>query len=380
MTLKGKGLFIWKLHRIAGGEVHSMAAKARDAGLTHVIIKLADGPSAYNESLFGPATSAFRAAGIQVWGWVWLWLREPIKEAEIAGQGIRTFELDGLFVNAEHPAKGKPQEAGAYMDALRTAAPDCTVALSSYRYPDRHTSFPWREFLTRCDLDAPQMYWVGETPAECVHSSLAEHRGFSFARPVIPTGAAFGEQYGDSYFRAQPAEIVEFLDAVRARDLPAASFWSWDWAEAHGPDLWEAIAEYDWPISTAPDIAERFWDALVTGDLDALVSLYHKDAIYVTGRHSAQGPAGIRTQFSDLLDMLPEAQFHQEELRRDGSIRFLHWSATSAGSQVRRGRDTIGVRAGKIQYHSSSYRLVTNQENPAARDDSTSSTTLAAAG
>jgi hypothetical protein len=113
----------------------------------------------------------------------------------------------------------------------------------------------------------------------------------------------------------------------------------------------------------------------VTGDLDALVSLYHEDAIYVTGRHSAQGPTGIRAQFSELLDMLPEAQFHQEELRRDGSIRFLHWSATSAGSQVRRGRDTIGVRAGKIQYHSSSYRLVTNQENPAARDDSTSNTT-----
>jgi len=72
MTLQGKGMYIWKLHRIAGGNVQAMVDKAKAAGLTHVIIKIADGSSAYNVDLAGPAADAFKAAGLQVWGFAWL--------------------------------------------------------------------------------------------------------------------------------------------------------------------------------------------------------------------------------------------------------------------------------------------------------------------
>ncbi len=359
MPLQGKGMYIWRLGRIAGGDVQAMAEKAANAGLTHVIIKVADGATPYNEELGRAARDAFRAAGLQVWGWAWVWMREPLHEAAIAAECINALALDGFVIDAEHPAKGRALEAAAYMGALRGLQPHFPVALSSYRYPHVHGSFPWETFLVQCDLNMPQMYWVGESPSECVRYSVAKHRSLPSARPIVPTGAAFGEHYGNSYFRAQPADVVEFLDAVRDSDLPAANFWSWDWTEQHGPDLWDAIAGYDWPVPATPtlDLAEQFWTALTAGDLDALADLYHDNAVYISARRAAQGPAAIRAVFSDLLELLPEAQFEQEELRAEDNVRFLRWSATSAAGSVRSGLDTIGIRAGRIQYHASSYQL-----------------------
>ena len=110
-----------------------MVNKAKDAGLTHVIIKIADGASAYNVDLAGPAVDAFKAAGIPVWGWAWLWMREPFQEAEIAAHRSNTLELDGFIINAEHPAKGKAQEARAYMNTLRELLPDLPLALSWHK-------------------------------------------------------------------------------------------------------------------------------------------------------------------------------------------------------------------------------------------------------
>ncbi len=364
MTLQGKGIYIWKLHRVCNGHVQTMVNNAQEAKLTHVIIKIADGASAYNVDLAGPATDAFKAAGIQVWGWAWLWMTAPFQEAEIAAHRIKTLNMDGFIINAEQPAKNKSAEANIYMETLRERLADFPVPLgfSSYRYPNLHTSLPWQEFLTPSDLNLPQMYWVGETPADCVQHSVAKHQAFTFARPIIPTGAAFGEQYGSSFFRAEPAEIVEFMDTVRAKDLPAANFWSWDWTDAHGPDLWNAIANYDWPLAEAQslDVAEQYWNALLNKDLDALAALYHDNAVFITAGHAAQGPAEIRAQAKAFLDSLPNAEFTKIELRPEDNVRFLHWSATTENGHIAGGLDTIGVRAGKIQYHSSSYLLMSN--------------------
>jgi len=353
MALTGKGIYIWQLHRIAGGNVSAMVDKARDANLTHVIIKIADGNHLYNANLIEPAANAFRAAGVQVWGWAWLWMRDALQEAETAAGRVQALELDGFVINAEDPVKGKIQDAQTYMSALRNRLPDLPIGLSSYRYPQLHRSLPWEAFLTRCNLNLPQMYWVGESPAECLQNSIIQHQAFPFAKPIIPTGASYGEQYGGTYFRAQPAQIVEFLDAVRANHLPAANFWSWDWTEAHGPDLWQAIANYNWP--TTPDVAQQFWQALTAGDLDAVAALYHHNAVYITATQTVQGPTHIRAAFAQLLHALPDAEFHQDQLRQENNLRFLHWSATSTAGQIRNGVDSIGIRAGKIQYHSSSY-------------------------
>ena len=191
---------------------------------------------------------------------------------------------------------------------------------------------------------------------DVIENVVARHQDFPFARPIIATGAAYGEHYGSSYFRSSPSEIVEFLDTVRASGLPAANFWSWDWVDAHGPDLWDAIADYNWPGADPPteDIAEQFWAALTAGDLDSLTTLYHDNAVYITAGRAVQGSTAIRAEFGDLLNKLQDGRFHLEEIIVEENVRFLRWSA----DQLRNGLDTLGIRAGKIQYHSTSYQLL----------------------
>jgi ketosteroid isomerase-like protein len=359
MTLAGKGIYVWRLNRIARGHVPTMVSKARDAGLAHVLIKVADGTEAYNGELLPSAVEGFHGAGIQVWGWAWIWLREPENEATVAAQLATDLGLDGFIVDAEHPAKGHQAESELYMQVLRDRVGAFPIGLSSYRYPAMHTTLPWETFLSRCDWNLPQMYWIDEVPADCFNRSLAQHMALPAARPVVPTGAAYGETYGNLYFRAEPAEITAFLDAVRGAGLAGANFWSWDWTEMYGPDLWQAIAGYEWPaaVENLPDAAERFWAALTAGDLEAIPALYHDNAVYVSAGQMVQGPEAIQSMIAELLRRLPEATFVLDELRTEGNVRFLRWSASSAAGRVEEGLETIGVRAGRIQYHSSTYHI-----------------------
>jgi hypothetical protein len=75
MALTGKGFFIWKIRDCEGGSASAIASAAADAGLSHVLIKIADGMNQYNvDSTTGndyvPAVvQALHAAGIQAWGW-----------------------------------------------------------------------------------------------------------------------------------------------------------------------------------------------------------------------------------------------------------------------------------------------------------------------
>jgi hypothetical protein len=361
MTLAGKGIYVWQLNRIARGHVATMASKARDAGLTHVLIKVADGTTPYNSELLPAATEALHGAGIQVWGWSWIWLRAPEDEARVSAELVTELGLDGFVVNAEHPAKGRAGEAELYMAVLRERVGGLPIGLSSYRYPQLHTTLPWETFLSRCDWNLPQMYWIDETPADCFSRSLAQHKALPSARPVVPTGAAYGETYGTLYFRAEAAEITAFLDTVRSAGLAGANFWSWDWTEQYGPDLWQAIAAYEWPApeDDLPDAAERFWEALTAGELETIAALYHDNAVYVSAGRMVQGPEAIREMIAELLERLPQAAFEMEELRVDGNVRFLRWHASSPAGTVEEGLETIGVRAGRIQYHSSTYHITT---------------------
>ncbi len=64
MSLKGKGFFIWKIINSEKGDPKTIARTAKDAQLTHVILKIADGAFPYNvnrqtnEDYVGPVVEA----------------------------------------------------------------------------------------------------------------------------------------------------------------------------------------------------------------------------------------------------------------------------------------------------------------------------------
>jgi hypothetical protein len=271
-VLRGKGMWIWQidrlLKRIEGRPGPAdlnrrLADMAAHGGLTHVLVKIADGASPFNLGPGGtdrvrPLVDALRAAGVGVWGWQFVYgfrpHADPAKvvdippemQAEVAIRRIEQFGLDGFVVNAEGDFKGQPGRATRYMERLRADLPELPIGLSSYRFPSLHRTFPWAEFLAHCDLDMPQVYWFNTPPAESLRRTLDEHARLPHARPVFPTGAAYLMEGGIS---ATPEAIDAFLTAARATfDLAGANFFQWNSALDAG--RWDAIAAHDWPHST----------------------------------------------------------------------------------------------------------------------------------
>lgn len=359
MLVEGKGLYIWKIHRCQNGDPAAIARRAMDAGLTHVLIKIADGRSAYNVDLAERVSDSLKGAGIEVWGWQFVYGDEPFREADIAYHRIKTLGLDGFVVNAENDYLGKFAEAMAYMERLRSRLPDLPIGLSSFRYPHYHPQFPWTEFLTHCDVNMPQVYWVkSNNPAEQLDRCQAQFQAIYPVRPIIPTGAAYAE-YG---WRPTTEEVVEFLRHARKVGFPAVNFWNWDYAGSpEGDDLWHVMAAFKWPVATpARDIALRLFDLLNKGGAAPILPLYRADAVLVTADKVFRGRDEVRGYYVDLLaNRLPAATFRAEIAASEGPYRHVRWDAFGAanGRTVTDGQDTLGLREGLIQFHTSIYRI-----------------------
>lgn len=364
MTLQGKGFYIWQIKNCEGGNPEAIAAKAQAANLTHLLLKIADttfafGFDRFNNDITAPVADALRNRGLQVWGWHYVKGNDPGGEARIAVQRTQQLRLDGYVIDAEveYKAPGKAAAARAFMDELRAGLPNLPVALSSFRYPSFHKELPWREFLERCDLNMPQVYWEqAHNPDVQLARSVSEFANTSlvgFIRPVVPTGSA----YGTGGWRATPDDLRVFFQKARELGLEAANAYSWDWAASPGnTDLWDAVAQVDWAVETPQisgrDIVGDYFTALNTKDLDSLLALYHPNAAHVTARRTIVGAEAIRDHYSDLLtNLLPDAAFTLLDSTGQDPTRIFTWSATSSAGNVIDGNDTLGLRDGLIQYH-----------------------------
>ena len=281
--LGGKGYFVWRVARLLsrpGLRTPEAAAKrAKQAGIEHVIVKIADGEDPYplpqgdsdgrQEAATTALIAALRRAGINVWGWAFAYGDpiDPEKQATTFAARARHFELNGLVVNAEDLGNrrwsrpGGDARARNYMAALRHAldgVDGLLLAFSSYRYLRYHPSFPFAAFLEGCDIAMPQVYWVARGEGDAIYNLRRSYEDYQKEFPnklYVPIGAAYGEHYGqkaDRYFwSANPRQIYRFMDQSRAMGLPAVSFWSWEHAlfdEANqsynGSELWDAVANY----------------------------------------------------------------------------------------------------------------------------------------
>lgn len=257
MTLRGKGQYIWQVPEAERGNPQAIAQAAQEARLSHVLIKVAEGVWRYNVTQQGidlvqPVIEALHAVGIEVWGWQYVYGNNPNGEAAVAIRRCRELDLDGYVINAEAEYKqpGKAPAAELYTRQVREGIPShIPLALSSYRWPYFHLELPWREFLARCDLNMPQVYWIhGTNPPGQLQRTLVEFERLSRERgvrhaPIFPTGAAFRE-HG---WQPTPAEVLAFMQAAEEFGLEGFNFWRWGHARHYG--YWEMIAAYHWPGS-----------------------------------------------------------------------------------------------------------------------------------
>lgn len=361
MTLTGKGMMIWKIPNCEEGNASAIARVAASSGFSHVLVKIANDTRPYNvdssgRDLIMPVVDALRAKGIQVWGWHYVYGYDPIGEAKIAISQTRKYALDGYVIDAEVEYKQTGREAVAktFMSELRKGLPSTPVALSSFRWPTFHRSFPFSAFLEKCDLNMPQVYWMqAHNPDYDLKRCVSEFRALTPFRPIVPTGPAYGE--GGWYPSA--SEVKLFLDTARSLDLKAANFYSWDYSRLHLIPVWNEIVKYNWPAQSSlpaptPDPVILFFDALNSKQTDLMLQIYAPNAVLVTPQQTIQGNDNIRAFYGQMLaNQLNNGDFRitTKEIK-DNSIHFT-WTCNSKRGIVSNGKDTIGLKDGKVIYH-----------------------------
>lgn len=370
MTLQGKGYYIWKVQNCEGGDPNAILAAAKQADLSHVLIKVADRDKIYNYDaarkidLVAPLVPLLKSQGIQVWGWQYIYGADPLGEARMAIQRVKQLDLDGFVVNAEVEFKepGKDIIARKYMTELRNALPDTPVALSSYRFPSYHPQFPFKEFLNFCDYNMPQVYWQNShNPDVQIIKTVREFQALTPFRPIIPTGAA----YSAGSWAPTPDDETLFLQTCKTIGLTGANFWSWDFARKNLPALWDQIAEFPWPSTPPPkDLPELYIEALNNQDVVKLAIMYSANAVHVNFRRTVQGNAAILTWFYTFLNQIfPKGRFKLTGVSGSGNSRHFTWEAVSeTGFSITNGNDTLGITNGKINYHYT-YFTVTDPNN-----------------
>lgn len=357
-TLEGKGMFIWKIPNCERGVANTIAAVAQAAGLTHILIKVANGIYPYNfdrdrnQDLVPEVAQALRSRGIQPWGWHYVYGRDPLNEARIAIRRVREMNLDGYVINAEIEYKqpGKKAAAEQFMNTLRSGLPNTPLALSSFRYPAYHPQLPWREFLEKCDYNMPQVYWMhAHNPGIQLRQSVRQFQSLNPFRPIIPTGAAFAE-HG---WKPAPAEIKELLQTAQILNLSAVNFWSWDASRGAHTDLWNEVANYNWSENIpVADITQQYIDSLNSRDVEKVLNLYLPQAVHINAARTIQGSTAIRSWYNSLFNQLmPNASFTLTGFSGIGNSRHLTWTATFTSGRVLNGNDTFGLSDGKIGYH-----------------------------
>jgi len=261
-VLTGKGIFIHKLKDCEGGDPVAQAEAAHAAGLTHILLKILDGPWSYNQrssyvagrqvwvdDIILPAVKAFQARGIAVWGWQYTYLVGPVQEADAAIERVRALALTGFVIDGEAEWKTAGESRiQQYLSRLR-AGLNVPIGFSSYRYPGYHP-MPWKTIAQYVDVMLPQVYWEqAANPDAQLKRCLQEYADkkiVGWTKELVPTGSA----YNRGAWSATPAQIKLFLDTAQKHNLKAANFW--DWAYARRLGLWETIATYPWSAGTVP--------------------------------------------------------------------------------------------------------------------------------
>ena len=364
--LQGKGMYLWRVDRVENGNADAIGRVAKEAGLSHVLLKVADGRGPYNidwdtnTDWCPPVVEALRARGIEVWGWQYIYGRDAVKEAREAIKRVKQFNLDGFVVNAEKEfkVKGMDVPAKTYMKELRSGIPNTPIGFSTYRYPSYHRPLPFEVFLEYSDINMPQVYWVqANNPGAQLLKSYREYQGLSVVREYFPTGAAYKE-HG---WTATPEQVTAFMEAVKEQGMRGCNFWEWSWARANNSALWDPVKNFDWPApgtNEPADITIRFLDAVNSRDPVKVASLYSNNAVHVTGQRTIQGPSQILGWYNEMLKQkLPNASFHITGSSQRDNIRTVTWTAISSTGRVLDGKDSLGIKNDKIAYHYSYFTV-----------------------
>jgi len=240
-----RSMYIWKLRPIieAEGSVARVVSKARQARISALWVKIADGASEYR-NITGSMAARFtelidrcHAANIEVWGWHvphCATMQRVQAEVSCIRNISSAFALDGLIMDAEHGSgffQGGTAEADRYAKGMKAVAATIgkPLAVSSHDIPQNMAGWlpKFNEIAAESDLNFPQVYYGGSPSVE--HRLVRAEDGNSHLTvPFCPVGAAWiGDGGGCASATACAERGREFIRLVKEREYQEYSFWHW---------------------------------------------------------------------------------------------------------------------------------------------------------
>jgi hypothetical protein len=227
----GQGMWIWQVAATEGGDVARIAARARDAGLSFVVVKAAHGAQRWPQ-FSAELVDALHAAGLRVCAYQRALARRPASEARVLAGAVAS-GADCLVIDAEIEYEGRYAQAAAYVRALRAAVgPEVPVGFTGFPFVDLHPRFPYSVFLGPggADVNLPQVYWrmIGVSVTGAMSRTWAQNA--IYGRPLRPIGQLFGGTSG--------ADALRFRALAAAGGASGVSWWVWQHAT---PAHWRAL-------------------------------------------------------------------------------------------------------------------------------------------
>src|SRR5439155_5117762 len=239
----GKGMWIWQLPAVEGGNTDQIVARAVRSGLRQLWVRVGDSRRGfYGNDVLDPLVAKAHARGIRVIGWGFPFLYDPEGDARWSGQALAWHDgsgnrLDGFSSDIEMSTEGvalSEKRVAVYLGEVRQAAGNRTLVATVYRPTDKLWApgrYPYATIARYVDAFAPMVYWGCVEPGAAAYETIAR---LAALRPVHLIGQGYDMGPEGGRIGAPSAdEIRRFLDVARRGGALGASLWSWQHANAN---------------------------------------------------------------------------------------------------------------------------------------------------
>ena len=247
-------MWIWKHRLTEGGDADAVVARATDAGLRQLWVRVGDSRDGfYGADYLSTLVPKAHRAGLAVIGWGFPYLHDPVADAAwsidaVSWRGPDGSRLDGFSPDIELASEGvvlTERRITLYLGLVRPAGGNMPLIATVYRASDArwNGTYPYRAIAPYVDAFAPMVYWGCVEPGRATLESIER---LATLRPVHVIGQGYDAGPEGGRLGAPSAEeTVRFLDVARRNGALGASFWVWQSMPA---PQWAALSTFHWPL------------------------------------------------------------------------------------------------------------------------------------
>jgi hypothetical protein len=198
------GVWIFILKEIDENYLQRLAS----IGVKRVYLKVADGSSFWSSQCTKPIVAAFKAAGIEVYGWGYHYAASDPAPDIAAVSKAMACGLAGYVVDIEAEAEGEGSDvpAAALLAGLRPLVPAGCLGYTSFGAVQLHPGVPWKTLNDGTDFAMPQIYYeefrLGGSIDSTVAKCMTANQALPHIKQILPIwssekGAQFPSTVGD---------------------------------------------------------------------------------------------------------------------------------------------------------------------------------------